>query len=70
MWDIGDPPPPADVIAVWDCMSEFGDDDASRWGRTTRNTDGWGDWKGYKDGSKVYLPWAELVRRWGPVRRG
>lgn len=69
-WDIGDPPPPADVISVWDEMGDDEDDDNNRWGRTTRNTDGWGDWKSYKNGSKVYLPWAELVRRWGPVRRG
>lgn len=63
-WDIGDPEPPADVIGVMDDFADDDEEDSPRWGRTHS-----GDWKGYKNGGKVYLPWAELVRRWGPVRR-
>jgi hypothetical protein len=59
-WDIGDPEPEG-VTAVRDYTD--GDDCCSSgWGRTVR-----GEWKGYKDGGKTYLDWAELVRRWGPV---
>ena len=61
-WDIGDPEPPADVLAVNDGTDNDGEDSPS-WGRTYD-----GDWKGYKNGGKVYLSWSELVRRWGPVR--
>ncbi len=60
-WDIGDPEPEG-VNAVRDYTD--GDDDSSpSWGRTYA-----GEWKGYKDGGKTYLDWAELVRRWGPVK--
>lgn len=65
-WDVTrtdvPPPPPDTVLAVFD---EYGDDDgdSSQWGRTHS-----GEWKGYKNGGKVYLEWRELVRRWGPVR--
>jgi hypothetical protein len=62
VWDIGDPEPEG-VNAVVDDSDPDGDD-SPRWGRTVRD----GDWKGYKNGGKVYLSWAELVRRWGPVR--
>ena len=24
-------------------------------------------WKGYENGNKVYLPWDELTRRYGPL---
>lgn len=65
-WDIGDPEPEG-VGSVHDGTD--GDEGCSpSWGRTYD-----GEWKGYKDGGKVYLDWAELVRRWGPVeevRRG
>lgn len=61
--DIGSEQPAA-VLQVMDYTGpgdEF-DDDSPYWGRTDR-----GEWKGYKNGGKVYLEWAELVRRWGPV---
>ncbi len=60
-WDIGDPEPEPDVIVVLDGTDSDGEDNPD-WGRTYD-----GDWKGYKNGGKVYLDWAELVRRWGPV---
>jgi len=66
-WDIGDPPPPDHVLVVRDDMGDDQDDDSNQWGRTRGNVDGSGEWKGYKNGGKVYLDWAELVRRWGPV---
>lgn len=61
-WDMGSTEPEG-VTAVYDCT--LGDDDGGdswEWGRTYD-----GDWKGYKNGGKVYLTWADLVRRWGPV---
>ena len=66
-WDMGDAEP--DVTAVWDYTDPGGSaegwgNDSARWGRTAQ-----GEWKGYKDGGKVYLEWAELVRRWGPLTR-
>jgi hypothetical protein len=60
-WDIGDHEP-VGVTVVEDYMHGWADEDSSRWDRTTQ-----GGWKGYKDGGKRYLKWAELVRRWGPV---
>ncbi len=65
-WDVGDPEPDG-VTAVHDHTHtpwDHGDwdRDSSRWGRTVN-----GEWKGYKNGGKAYLDWAELVRRWGPV---
>jgi hypothetical protein len=63
-WDIGDPEPEG-VTSVLD-YAECDDYDhgSSHWGRTSG-----GEWKGYKDGGKVYLSWAELTRRWGPLTR-
>lgn len=60
-WDWGDPEP-QDVIAVEDYAEcdPVWDDDTSRWGRTPG-----GEWKGYKNGGKVYLSWDELTRHWG-----
>ena len=60
-WDMGDTEP-AGIDAVTDYSDDDGECDSARWGRTTS-----GEWKGYKNGGKVYLSWAELVRRWGPV---
>jgi diadenosine tetraphosphatase ApaH/serine/threonine PP2A family protein phosphatase len=62
-WDIDDPEP-AHVGHVHDLIAEDEDDDSAHWGRTEL-----GEWKGYKNGGKVYLDWPELVRRWGPVER-
>lgn len=63
-WDIGSNE--SDVSAVLDYTHEYTDDDydcdSSRWGRTVN-----GEWKGYKNGGKVYLDWSELARRWGPL---
>lgn len=61
-WDIGDPEP-AGVTAVDDNTCEPDDPDSGLWGRTVNGQ----EWKGYKNGFKVYLSWDELVRRWGPV---
>ena len=61
-WDIGDPEPEG-VTHVHDDSDDDGDGNSSHWGRTAV------DWKGYKAGYKTYLSWAELVRRWGPVRK-
>jgi len=64
-WDINDPEPEG-VGSVRDHTYDPADDEGNwHWGRTTD-----GDWKGYKDGYKVYLGWDELVRRWGPVTDG
>ncbi len=60
IWDIGDAEP-EDVSVVLDGTDSDGEDNPD-WGRTYDS-----DWKGYKNGGKVYLDWAELVRRWGPV---
>lgn len=62
-WDIGDPEP-ENVGSVHDYTHPANpeDHDSARWGRTYQ-----GEWKGYKNGGSVYLDWAELVRRWGPV---
>lgn len=62
-WDIGSPEPEG-VGHVHDLLAEDCDDDSAHWGRTTD-----GSWKGYKNGGKTYLDWADLVRRWGPVER-
>lgn len=63
-WDIGDQDPGPDVDEVFSL--EFTDDDCQPWrfGRTYQPD----EWKGYIGGGKVYYPWAELVRRFGPVR--
>lgn len=62
-WDIGSPEPEG-VGSVNDYThpTDPEDHDSANWGRTYS-----GDWKGYKNGNGVYLNWAELVRRWGPV---
>jgi hypothetical protein len=62
-YDQGDPEPVPEVIGVLDYTAPAhpDDQDSDRWGRTQHG------WKGYKNGSKVYLDWPELVRRWGPV---
>lgn len=60
-WDIGAPEPDA-VTGVHDGTDGDCDGCSPSWGRTYQS-----QWKGYKDGGKVYLEWAELVRRWGPV---
>lgn len=63
-YDCGDPEP-VGVIQVGDYTEDgyhLEDDDSFLWGRTKS------DWKGYKNGGKVYLDWEELLRRWGPVR--
>lgn len=79
VWDIGDSEPPDDIIGVLDYTADGADSedqDSCTWGRVlnsrghllTGPTETL--WKSYKNGGKIYLPWAELVRRWGPVRRG
>lgn len=61
-WDIGDPEPEG-VTRVYDHTHPADiDEEPALWGRTAG-----GDWKGYKNGGKIYLDWPELVRRWGPV---
>lgn len=60
IWDIGDPEPEG-VLAVTDGTDTDGED-SDTWGHTHS-----GEWKGYKNGGKIYLDWPELVRRWGPV---
>lgn len=54
-------PEPEGVQIVSDDTDDDGDD-SSRWARTMD-----GQWKGYKNGGKVYLEWVELERRWGPI---
>ncbi len=63
-WDVGDPEPPPDVIGVRDYTDGDCDGCSPHWGRTVNDP---GTWKGYKDGGKVYLSWADLTRHWGPV---
>ena len=66
-WRMGDAPPPEDVTCVADHTAEGraqDDKDGWTWGRVIGDQD---EWKGYKNGGKIYLDWAELVRRWGPV---
>jgi len=61
-WDMGDLEPDGVSSVVDFSGAEDDDPDSPRWNRTYQ-----GDWKGYKNGGKAYLGWAELVRRWGPV---
>ncbi len=64
------PEPDDDVIGVTDYTGPVQDgDDSVTWGRVHRAGEGGehSEWKGYKDGNKVYLDWPELVRRWGPI---
>ena len=56
---------PESVTGLRDYTDGDCDDCSPYWGRTYS-----GEWKGYKDGGKVYLDWAELVRRWGPLTEG
>lgn len=63
-WDIGDPEPVSVSVVSDDVTDGFGVD-SRRWIRTMRPPY-W--WKGHKGGGDVYLTWADLVRRWGPVR--
>ena len=63
-WDIGDLEPDG-VTSVRDLFADEYDDDSPYWGRCIGSSAG--QWKGYKNGGKVYLTWDELVRRWGPV---
>lgn len=63
--------PAEDVIQVTDYTGPQDpyDDDAVTWGRV-RKAGEFGphsEWKGYKNGGKIYLEWPELVRRWGPL---
>ncbi|GAB3251516.1 hypothetical protein [Kineosporia babensis] len=60
-WDIGDPEPEG-VTGLVD-ETDGCDGCSPHWGKTDS-----GEYKGYKDGGKVYLSWAELVRRWGPLK--
>lgn len=67
-WDIGDPQPADPPTLLQDHTHEFydpRDSDSPRWVRTFH-----GEWKGYKNGGKVYLGWEELTRRWGPLTAG
>lgn len=68
-WDQGDEatPPPPEVIAVFDYTAPTASDgvDSAAWGRVVGSEGR--EWKGYKNGGKVYLSWPELLRRWGPV---
>jgi hypothetical protein len=64
-WDTGDQPPDDTVIGLCDYTDGQDCNGCSNaWGRVTGRN---GEWKGYKDGGKVYLDWAELTRRWGPL---
>lgn len=62
-WDIGDADPGRGVTSV--ATVEIDDEDCRpiRFGRTYSDD----EWKGYDRGGKVYLSWAELVRRYGPI---
>ena len=62
-WNIGDADPGTDVTSV--ATVEIDDEDCRPiyFGRTHSDD----EWKGYDRGGKVYLSWAELVRRYGPI---
>ncbi len=69
-WDVGSEHPPVDVQVLADHTAEDDvrdDQDSWTWGRVSAPDAGGAVWKGYKNGGKVYLDWAELVRRWGPL---
>ena len=55
-------PEPEGVQVVNDDTDNEGEDQ-NRWARTNNGT----GWEGYKNGGSVYLDWAELERRWGPI---
>ncbi|MGR6579290.1 hypothetical protein ACT89R_01795 [Rhodococcus qingshengii] len=65
-WDIGDSDPGQDVTTV--VTVDITDEECRgiSFGRTYAED----EWKGYLLGGKVYYSWAELVRRFGPVRNG
>lgn len=64
-WDIGDPYEELDTMPTRLQSTWFHD----LTGNTLRFTlTMQGEWKGYVDGTKVYLSWPELLRRFGPVR--
>lgn len=62
-WDMGDTDPGKGVTSV--ATVEIDDEDCRpiHFGRTYSDD----EWKGYDRGGKVYLSWAELVRRYGPI---
>lgn len=60
-WDLGDQQPP-NVRWVVESAEDVSGEDSPHWALTSI-----GVWKGYKNGSKVYLDWATVLRRWGPV---
>ncbi|MCD2099590.1 hypothetical protein QNA24_29935 [Rhodococcus qingshengii] len=66
-WDIGDPEPGDDVLEVasieFDDIDEYDSGVPLRFGRTYA-----GEWKTYLFGGKSYYNWADVVRRFGPVR--
>lgn len=61
--------PDDDVIGVDDHTAPDNEQDGYTWGRVHKAGEGGphSEWKGYKNGGKVYLDWPELVRRWGPL---
>lgn len=59
---MGDPEP-ENIVMLNDDSSADCDCSSSAWSRTYTP----GEWKGYKDGGKVYLQWDELTRRYGPL---
>lgn len=60
-FDIGDAEP-ENIVMLTD-YTDGSDDSSPVWSKTYTPR----EWKGYKDGGKVYLQWDELVRRWGPL---
>lgn len=67
VYDMGDERtvPPPQVWGLSDYTAPDNEQDAYVWGRVT-GRNGY-EWKGYKNGGKVYLDWPELLRRWGPL---
>lgn len=70
-FDMGDPEPEVEGLVLFDYtapdVDAVLDPDSPRWsgGSWASSPKRW--WKGYKNGDRVYLDWAELVRRWGPL---
>lgn len=62
-WDIGDPDPGQSVKSVATVDIDDADCKPIYFGRTYAED----EWKGYDRGGKIYLSWAELVRRYGPI---
>lgn len=67
VYDLGDEQnvPPSHVWGLSDHTAPDNEQDAYVWGRVKGR--GGQQWKGYKNGGKVYLDWPELLRRWGPL---